>query len=114
MTSCCMSNLVVSSDGRRQREGRRVSHRWYEESPAPLYSYSPEHEKSALTFRNGDRDAGLAANMIAPVIGLITVAVLLYLVVAVLFGSTAGVIAVAVLALVGFLGFVGSLIVSMR
>jgi hypothetical protein len=40
--------------------------------------------------------------------------VLLYLVFAALFGPTAGVIAVAVLALVGFLGFVGSLIVSMR
>jgi hypothetical protein len=63
---------------------------------------------------DGDRGAGLAADMIAPVIGLVTVAMLLYLVFAALFGSTAGVIAVAVLALVGFLGFVGSLIVSMR
>ena len=42
--------------------------------------------------------------MIAPVIGLVAVGVLLYVVFAALFGSTAGVIAVAVLGLIGFLG----------
>lgn len=52
--------------------------------------------------------------MIAPVIGLVTVGVLLYVAVAALFGSTAGVLAVAVLLLIGFLAFIGSLVVSMR
>ena len=52
--------------------------------------------------------------MIAPVIGLVTVGVLLYVAVAALFGSTAGALAVVVLLLIGFLGFVGSLVVSMR
>lgn len=52
--------------------------------------------------------------MIAPVIGLVAVGVLLYVLFAALFGTTAGVIAVAVLMLVGFLGFVGSLIVAAR
>ena len=52
--------------------------------------------------------------MIAPVIGLVAVGVLFYVLFAALFGTTAGVIAVAVLMLVGFLGFVGSLIVAAR
>jgi hypothetical protein len=114
MASCSAPDLVVSSDASDKVKRAEFSHRWYEETWRPCAHICLAHEKSALTFRNGDRGAGLAADMIAPVIGLVTVAVLLYLVFAALFGSTAGVVAVAVLAFVGFLGFVGSLIVSMR
>ena len=52
--------------------------------------------------------------MIAPLIGGLVVAVLLYVVFAALFGSTAGALVVVVLLLIGVLGFVGSLVVSMR
>ncbi len=52
--------------------------------------------------------------MIAPLIGGLVVAVLFYVVFAALFGSTAGLIAVAVLLLLGFVGFLGSLVVSTR
>jgi hypothetical protein len=51
--------------------------------------------------------------VIAPVIGLVTVGVLLYLAIAEPFGSTAGAIAVVVPLLIDFLGLVGS-VVSMR
>ena len=64
--------------------------------------------------RSGATGEWLPADVIAPVIGLVAVGVLLYVLFAALFGTTAGVIAVAVLMLVGFLGFVGSLIVAAR